>query len=101
MTAEKIKLDTINILMGINSKELLTKVFAYINTLIASKVKTEKNRTNFEEMTDNEFLDYFSSLPKNNLMTADEMNKIVYQNRNFGTTRIINYQTMHDEEVSD
>ncbi len=52
-------------------------------------------------MTDNEFLDYFSSLPKNNLMSADEMNKIVYQNRNFGTTRIINYQTMHDEEVSD
>ncbi len=41
MTAEKIKLDTINILMGINSKELLTKVFAYINTLTAPKVKTE------------------------------------------------------------
>lgn len=99
MSAAEIKLDAINILMGINSEEILTKVSKYLKSIVKVKAKTVEKGKSIQEMSDREFLDYFNSLPQGNPLSAEEEKKFILSNRVSGVTRNINYYEY--DKVSD
>lgn len=99
MSAAEIKLDAINILMGINSEEILAKVSKYLKTIVKVKAKTVEKGKSIQEMSDREFLDYFNSLPQGNPLSAEEEKKFILSNRVSGVTRNKNYYEY--DKVSD
>lgn len=114
MTATEIKNDAINNLMSINSKEFLTQINSILKCFLKIEkhtaetknvrkrsVKKNAKEKSVKEMSDEEFLDYFCSLPDHNPMTAEEYKKLIIGSRVSGVTRNINYQAFYDAKVSD
>lgn len=108
MTTLEIKSNVMRKLSAINDRSLFSQIDSLISNWYhkgkktATTVKTENKdkEINVKEMTDQEFLDFFCSLPQGNPMPAEEYKKFLRESRVSGVTRKINYQAFYDAKIS-
>ena len=91
MEAYKIKIDALQLLMGIDSEELLMKARTYLKRLVGSEKVAATKQNAVEDMSDKEFIELINSMSKDYSISTDEHIKMIKDNRHFGVSRHINY----------